>query len=79
MYQIQQVPDPWAMLGNGVIVTPLVTLRDEYGGVSHIIKDDSCFVLINNTDEGGFGMSCYWYPEAAAALVKIVQDEEAQG
>jgi len=59
MYQLQERADEVAILDKGRTgdyVIPLATLKDEYGGVSHIIKDDGCFVLINKTVTGGFVM-----------------------
>ena len=52
-------------------VTPIYSLEDEYGGVSHIIEDDHCYVLINKVDKH-YRMSYYWYPEAAEALSLIL-------
>lgn len=78
-----QEKEPWtrARLDNGSVVTPLITLTDEHGGVSHIILDDKCYVLINkgiepiyneeghsNEDDPVFKMSPYWYESAAIAL-----------
>jgi len=77
MYQLQERADEVAILDKGRTgdyVIPLATLKDEYGGVSHIIKDDGCFVLINKTVTGGFVMVHHWYPEAAAALVELMDD-----
>lgn len=79
MYQVQPKPDKEAMLYNGSKVTPLVTLKDEYGGISHIIEDDHCYVLINKTTKLGrfensplvFAMVNHWYTEAVEALKKL--------
>lgn len=74
MYKVQEKPDDTAKLCNGSVVTPLVTLRDEHGGVSHIIMDDHCYVLIQRKINGGDGQCCnmvkHWYKEAMDALVK---------
>jgi len=77
---MKKTETPWtqAKLTNGSIVMPLVTLVDGYGGVSHIIRDDNCFVLINRVGEsnnepnGTFAISPYWFKEAAAALVGYI-------
>lgn len=72
MYKIQPIPDPTATLTNGSKVKPLATVKDEHGGVSHIIMDDNCIVLINkNPDDGLFNMVSHWYPEAVAALLTL--------
>jgi len=33
------------MLENGVGITPVATLKDEWGGVAHIWVDDGCYQL----------------------------------
>lgn len=71
MYEVQDKPDEKATLKNGAEVTPLVTLKNEYGGISHIIEDDHCYVLINGSDDRPFGMSAWWYPEAIEALKEL--------
>ena len=69
MYKLQQNPDKSATLENGSEVAPLATLKDEYGGVSHIIKDDKCFVLINKQSPANtYGFTSWWYNEAAQAM-----------
>lgn len=68
MYQLQDKPDSNVTLGRGSEVTPVATLKDEHGGISHIIKDDNCYVLVNGSADGGFKMVKHWYPEAVEAL-----------
>lgn len=68
MYALQLVPDEKVTLRNGSICTPVVTLKDEYGGVSHIIIDDHCYVLVNGSHERGFATVKHWYREAAEAM-----------
>jgi hypothetical protein len=66
-----------AFMENGDRVSPLVTLHDGCGGVSHIIKDDGCFVLINRASSDGgllggnffaYRYATHWFPEAVKAL-----------
>lgn len=71
-YEIQPQPDPYAILDNGSHVQPLLTLKDEYGGVSHIILDDHCYVLINGSVGTVCSMVYHWYPEAADALALML-------
>jgi len=72
MYQLQANPDKHAQLVGGGSVTPLATLKDEYGGISHIIKDDNCYVLINGSEvQPYFTMVTHWYQEAAKALAGL--------
>jgi hypothetical protein len=75
MYIEQTEPDKEAKLINGTKVTPLVTLKDKWGGVSHIIEDDHCYVLINDHPTSatpGFRITPYWYKEAVEALSRLV-------
>jgi hypothetical protein len=68
-YILQETPDPSCVYrATGEEVTPVATLRDPYGGVSQIIVDDHCYVLLNGTYEKGFAPSPYWYSEAVAAM-----------
>jgi len=67
MYKVQIQPDETVTLANGSIKYPLVTLKDEYGGVSHIIKDDGCYVLMNDNK-----FTHHWYLEAAHALKNLI-------
>jgi len=57
---------------NGSKYHPLVTLADEYGGLSHIVCDDHCYVLINGSLERGFETVKHWYLEAAKALSNLI-------
>lgn len=67
----RKLENPWKSfelaIGSAKI-DPLVTLVDEYGGVSHIAIDDHCYVLYNGSVDGPFRMTAHWYPEAVAAL-----------
>lgn len=72
MYQLQKYPGTAAQLENGSTVTPVATLKDEHGGVSHIIVDDHCYVLINSAaEDGSFRMSYHWYPEAVEVMKQL--------
>jgi hypothetical protein len=75
MHIVQSIPDEKAIMENGDEVTPLVTLKDEYGSISHIIIDDHCYVLINGSEERAFKMTCHWYKEAVYALVQLIMKE----
>lgn len=67
MYKLMDKPYHRAKLENGSVVVPLATLADDNGGVSHIIEDDHCYVLINQMDNG-CRMVAHWYPEAVYAM-----------
>jgi hypothetical protein len=68
-YILQETPDESCVYrSTGAKVKPIVTLKDEHGGVSHIIEDDHCYVLLNGSEEKGFAPTPYWYPEAVEVL-----------
>lgn len=71
LYEVQEIPDESVTLDSGSIKNPLVTLKNGCGGISHIIMDDHCYVLVNGSDNRPCRMACYWYPEAAKALAKL--------
>ncbi len=69
MYKLQPTPDEEAVLNNGVMLYPVATLKDEYGGISHIVVDDHCYVLVNGSAKGGaFATVSHWYREAVEAM-----------
>lgn len=73
MYVLQDNPESVIRLEHGSWVTPVATLKDEHGGVSHIIIDDHCYVLVQGLgkSEGHvevFRMVKHWYQEAVDAL-----------
>jgi len=67
-YELQILPDEVAFIDGGGRINPLATLKDEYGGVSHIINDDGCYVLVNGSRGGKFTKVYHWYPEAIDAM-----------
>jgi len=75
MYKLQDRPDDGVVLTNGSIYTPIATLKDEYGGISHIIVDDYCYVLVNGSGKKGFTAVTHWYKETVEALVKLITGE----
>lgn len=68
MYVLQAVPDEKVILRTGGTYVPVATLKDEYGGVSHIVIDDHCYVLVNGSYERGFATVKHWYREAVEAM-----------
>ena len=77
MYRLQDTPEKSVTLKNGSTATPVATLKDEYGGVSHIIEDDHCFVLVNGSEDRGFDTVKHWYPEAVEAMKTLPTPEYA--
>lgn len=55
----------------GDTIKSVVSLKDEYGGKTHIAIDDGCYILYNGDDEKGFVISSWIYPEAHAALKEL--------
>ncbi len=74
MYKLQNNPAEKAVLRGGGELTPLATLRDEHGGVFHIIKDDHCLVLVKENPEGCI-MAKHWFPEAVKAMKSLPTPE----
>ena len=70
-YKLQELPDESAFLKSGSRINPVATLKDEYGGVSHIIMDDGCYVLVNGSRGGEFAKVYHWYPEAVDAMKSL--------
>ena len=71
MYKLQGLPDHKVVLRNGSEMHPVATLKDEYGGMSHIVEDDHCYVLVNGSEERGFDTVKHWYREAIAAVKDV--------
>lgn len=73
-YFAQNEPDATAVLDSGSEVRPLITLKNVWGGVAHIIEDDHCCVLILQHVSGyeGDAEACamvpHWFDEAICAL-----------
>lgn len=76
-YKLCSVPDDYAVLSNGTEVTPLATLTDEHGGVSHIIMDGGCYVLCNGT-EHMVSLVTHWHEEATQALWGILEEKRLE-
>jgi len=70
-YKIQSRPDEVAFMEGGNRFNPILTLKDEYGGVSHIFEDDGCYVLAQGSKGGKFNKVYHWYPEAVDALKSL--------
>jgi len=71
MYELQEFPDKQATTKNGSIIEPIATLKDEHGGISHIVQDDHCYVLYNGSKDRPFNISAWWYKEAIAVLKNL--------
>jgi len=67
MYKIVET-DKEIVTSNGVIISPVLTLKDEYGGVCQIVEDDSCYVLMLRGKDGTYKNTSYIFYEAWEAL-----------
>ena len=71
MYVLQKEPDK-KIIGKWSGCKPRVTLKNEYGGVAHIINDDHCYVLLlNNISKHGFVAVKYWFKEVVDAVQSL--------
>ncbi len=68
MYELQEKPDEQVVLRDTSKRSPVATLKDEFGGVSHIIEDDHCYVLVNGSKDRGYNTVKHWHREAVEAL-----------
>jgi len=53
---------------DGVEWKSVVSLRDEYGDIAHIVVDDHCYLLYQGSEDGGFKRYNYIYSEIHNAL-----------
>ena len=70
MYVRQLTPDETSTFENGEDFTPLVTLKDEHGGVLQILIDDHCYVVAVKKEEG-FRMTPWLNTEVVEVLRKL--------
>ena len=54
----------------GEIITPLLTLKNQFGGIAHIDKVNDSYVLYVKSQDGHFVISPYWFMEAIAFTSK---------
>lgn len=73
-YKRQELPDESVfvergdLVGGGQRMTPVVTLKDSFNGVAHIVKDEGDFILVIGSYVGGFVKTHRWFKEAVLAL-----------
>ena len=71
MYVLQKEPDE-KIIGKWSGCKPKATLKNEYGGVAHIINDDHCYVLLlNNISGHGFVAVKHWFKEVVDAVQSL--------
>ena len=71
MYVLQKEPSE-KIISKWSGCKPRATLKDEYGGVAHIINDDHCYVLLlNDTSGHGFVAVKHWFKEAVGAVQSL--------
>lgn len=67
MYQQIETESAIIMESNS-IVTPVASLRDECGGICHIIVDDGCYVLCIENEDGFCKPTSHIFKEAFKIL-----------
>ena len=72
MYKLQSKPDEEALLDNNEIVRPIATLKNEFGGVMHIINDDHCYILIQGGWELKYFQIISWWNREAVEVLKTL-------
>jgi len=65
------VPHSHALLKNGVIIHPIVTLESEHGGRAHVWIDDGCYVLGLVTAGDLVLPTTHIFPEAFDCIRKL--------
>lgn len=53
---------------DGIEWTSVVSLRDNAGGIAHIVVDDHCYILYQGSNDRGFRRYHYIYSEIHNAL-----------
>lgn len=57
---------------HGINWKSVVSLKDDAGGITHIVKDDGCYLLYHGSERRGYyRRSSYIFPEAHAALKRL--------
>jgi len=52
-----------------VVVSPAITLADEFGGRAQIIVDDQCYVLLLKQHQAeNYNHTAWWFKEAVEAI-----------
>jgi len=53
------------------VVSPVATLKDEFGGVCQIINDDHCYVVCLKQQDGTYKPTTHIFKEAFEVLSKL--------
>lgn len=62
---------------HGIEYTPVATLTDKCGGISHIVVDDGCYVCyLFSPEADGFVETHYIFPELHEALCSLPKPNE---
>lgn len=75
-FVIQPKPDAMVVTTNGAFYVPRATLKDQYGHVEHIVKDDGDHVLIAGRYDEGFRTTTHWSLDAITALFALTAKVE---
>lgn len=71
-YKVVDSPDYFFGDTGMRINNPVLSLEDEYGGKTHVVEDDGCYVAYNNVgDTDKFVSITHLYPELFNAMKKL--------
>jgi len=68
MYQLVEPSLSITIKGLDEKIAPIATLKDEYGGICHIIEDDHCFVVCLEKADGISNPTTHLFKEVIEAI-----------
>ncbi|CAH0998026.1 hypothetical protein EMA8858_04161 [Emticicia aquatica] len=68
MYKQVQTDSKIILNGSKSFVSPIATLKDEYGGICQIIKDDHCYVICLKGENNYYSPTSYIFKEVFEVL-----------
>lgn len=68
MYKQVETQQNIELAGINEGISPLATLKDEYGGTCHIIEDDHCLMLCIEKDDGKCVPATHLFREAIEVI-----------
>ena len=58
-------------MDNGSVCYPIVTLKDEFGGICQIVTDDHCYIVCLNQTDGKYKPISHLFREVLEVLRKL--------
>jgi hypothetical protein len=68
MYKQTETTKKIIMFNSGNIISPIVTLKDEHGGICQIINDDHCYVICLKKEDGTYSPTTHIFKEVFNVL-----------